>query len=98
MDRQHKQVVTTYPLAIKSGQGRIHVPNPIPWHPDGGTLKCPDCETIFILTAGFPAAKLLTVLRDNHANRREHDDYVPSEETWTKVADCDCGRSHGARP
>ncbi len=59
MDKPHLQVITTYPVAIKSGQARIHVPSPIPWHPDGGTLKCPKCDTTFILTLGFPTEKLV---------------------------------------
>lgn len=91
MDKPHQQLVTTYPVAIKSGQSRIHIPSPIPWHPAGGTLKCPKCDTIFILTAGFPRDKLLKTLEANHASNQEHPDYVPSDETWTRVADCNCG-------
>lgn len=91
MDQPHKQVVTTYPVAIKARQGRIHVLNSIPWHPDAGTLNCPKCDTMYILTLGFPTDKLLKTLEENHASKQDHPDYVPSDETWTRVADCNCG-------
>jgi hypothetical protein len=91
MDKPHKQVRTTYPVAIKSGQGLVHVPNPIPWHATDEHVKCPRCETVFIMTEGFPKAQLLAALEAQHKEEEEHPDVIPSEPNWTSIADCDCG-------
>ena len=90
MDKQHKQVITTSPVAIKSGQGRVHVPNPIPWHPDGGAVKCPKCETIYVLTQGFPTKMLLDALEAQHKRGQQHPDYFASDPAFTRTEDCDC--------
>jgi hypothetical protein len=92
MDKPHKQIVTTYPVAIKSGQTRVHVPNPYPWHTKSENVKCPKCETVFIATEGFPRAQLLDALETQHKNQETHPDFIPSQPTWTSVTDCDCGR------
>jgi hypothetical protein len=34
--------MTTYPVAIKHGQGRVHVPDPIPYHVRCEHVKCPE--------------------------------------------------------
>jgi hypothetical protein len=94
MDIPHKQVITTYPVAIKSGQGRVHVRSPIPWHPDGGTVKCPECETVFIVTQGFPNDQLLKTLETQHRRNQEHPDCISSEANWTRIEDCDCHMGH----
>lgn len=91
MDKPHKQVRTTHPIAIKSGQTRVHVRIPIPWHPDGGTVKCPKCETEFIVTQGFSTEWLLDTLVTQHKNQEAHPDFIPSDPTWTSIVDCDCG-------
>ena len=90
MDIPHKQVLTTYPLAIKKGQARVHVRNPIPWHAKTEEIKCPKCEAVFIVDEGFP--KVLQALEAQHKNQEEHPDFIPSEPTWTKLCECDCGR------
>ena len=91
MDKPHKQVVTTYPVAIKSGQSRLHVANPIPWHARCENMKCPDCEIVFIVTDGFPKVQFLETLKKHHMNQEAHPDYIASTPEWTKIADCACG-------
>jgi hypothetical protein len=90
MDKPHLQVVTSYPVAIKYGQGRVHVPNPIPWHAQSETIKCPHCETIFVVTTGFPRVDFLNALETDHKNEKEHPDYIASALAWTRTTDCDC--------
>ena len=95
MHAKHKQVKTTHPVAIKHGQGRVHVSgNPIPWHAFTEAVKCPECETVYILAAdrvgGFPTAKLLEVVKEQHKKKQEHPDYITFDPDWTTVADCDC--------
>jgi hypothetical protein len=90
MDRPHKQVITTYPVAIKSGQSRVHVQNQIPWQAKSETVRCPKCETVFIVTEGYPKAQLLAELETQHKNQKMHPDFIPSEPTWTTVTECDC--------
>jgi hypothetical protein len=91
MDKPHKQVVTTYPVALKYGQGRLHVPNPIPWHAQSETVKCPEYETLFLLTSGFPKVQFLQTLKKQHENKEQHPDLIASAPEWTSVSDCDCG-------
>jgi len=92
MDTPHKQVVTTYPVALKYGQSRVHVANPIPWHVQSETVKCPDCETLYILSGGFSKVQFLETLRKQHEKKEKHPDLIPSAPEWTHVSDCDCGR------
>lgn len=91
MDKLHKQVVTTYPVAIKFGQARVHVQNPIPWHAKSEAIQCPKCETVFIVTEGFSKPQLLAELETQHKNQETHPDVIPSDPTWTTVTECDCG-------
>jgi len=90
MDKPHLQVVTSYPVAIKYGQGRVHVPNPIPWHAQSEAIKCPHCETIFVVTAGYPRLDFLSALDMDHKNKKEHPDYIASALAWTRTENCDC--------
>jgi len=92
MEEPHNQVVTTYPVAIKSGQQRVHVPMPIPWHAKSETVQCSECETVFIATEGFPKTRLLESLHKQHERGQGHPDYIASEPEWTHVSECDCGR------
>lgn len=91
MNKPHKRVTTTYPVAIKHGQGRVHVPDPIPWHVRCEHVKCPECDTIYILTEGFPRVQFLETLRKQHESKQEHPDFIPSAPEWTQVSDCPCG-------
>ncbi len=91
MNNPHKQVLTTYPVAIKHGQGRLHIPSLIPWHAKSEAVKCPDCETVFIVTDGFPKVQFLDAVAKQHKNHEEHPDYIASAPEWTKIADCTCG-------
>jgi len=91
MDKPHKQIVSTYPVAIKFGQARVHVQNPIPWHAKSEAVKCPKCETIFIVSEGFRRAQLLEELETQHKNQKPHPDFISSEPTWTTVTECNCG-------
>ena len=90
MDKPHKQVVTVYPLAIKKGQTRVHVRNPIPWHSKNEQIKCPKCEAVFIVDEGFQ--KLLRKLEAQHKNQEQHPDFIPSDPNWARLCECDCGR------
>jgi len=92
MDIPHKQVITTYPVALKYGQGRLHVENPIPWHARSEAVRCPECETLFIVSEGFPRVEFLETLKKQHQNRKDHPDLIPSAPEWTRVSKCDCGR------
>jgi hypothetical protein len=94
MDKQHRQIVTTYPVAIKSGQKRVHVRNPYPWHANSEDVNCPKCGTAFIVTQGFPKAQLLEALEAQDKNHQEHPDFIPSEPNWTSLTDCDCELEH----
>jgi Zn-finger nucleic acid-binding protein len=88
MDEPHKQIVTTYPVALKSGQKRIHVADEHPWHRFGNDVKCPQCETVFIVSGDFP--KVMEILEQHHAKKQSHPDYIASAPDWTDTADCDC--------
>jgi hypothetical protein len=90
MDKPHKQLITTYPVAIKSGQSRLYIPNPIPWHAHSEYIQCPKCDTIFIVTSGFPRVELLKTLEKQHESQKEHPDYIASAPEWTREAVCDC--------
>jgi hypothetical protein len=92
MDKPHKQVVTSYPVAIKYGQGRIHVENPIPWHAHCEVVQCPKCDIAFVATSGFPKLDLMKALAKDHADKKDHSDYIPSAPEWTHVQDCGCSR------
>jgi hypothetical protein len=92
MDKPHKQVITSYPVAIKYGQSRVHVANPIPWHAQCEAIQCPECETVFLVTGGFPKVQFLQTLEKQHKNKEEHPDHIPSEPVWTSISECACGR------
>src|SRR5580692_4954223 len=89
MNKPHKRVTTTYPVAIKHGQGRVHVPDPIPWHVHNEHVQCPECDIIFILTGGFPKVQFLETLRKQHQDKELLPDFIPSAPEWTQVSDCD---------
>ena len=91
VDKPHKQVVTTYPVAIRFGQARVHVQNPIPWHAQSEGVQCSKCEVIFIVTDGFPKAQLIAELEKHHKDNKTHPDVIPSDPTWTTITECDCG-------
>jgi hypothetical protein len=91
MDKPHKQVVTTHPVAIKKGQTRLHVAEEHPWHRKPTELvSCPNCEVVFIATEDFPKAQLLADLQKQHDRKENHPDYIPSQPAWTHTGDCDC--------
>lgn len=91
MNRPHKRVITTYPVAIKNKQGRVHVPDPIPWHINSEAVQCPECDAVYILTSGFSKVQFLQTLREQHQRNESHPDFIPSAPEWTRVSDCDCG-------
>ena len=91
MDKKHKQITTTYPVALKYGQGRVHVAHPIPWHTQCELVKCPDCEVHFILTGGFSRMQFLELVQAQHKRGEKHPDHIPSAPEWTSISDCDCG-------
>jgi hypothetical protein len=92
MNAKHKRVVTTSPVAIKNGQARVHIPDPIPWHAFAQAVKCPECETVYIVAAdsslGIPTVKLLEVVKEQHKNNQEHPDYIAF--SIVSTTDCDC--------
>lgn len=90
MEKSHKQIVTSYPAAIKAGQGRIHVSNPIPFHAKCENVDCPQCSTSFIVSEGFSRAQLLEILAEHHQRQQEHPDFIASAPEWTQIVDCDC--------
>ncbi len=93
MDKPHEQVVTSFPVAVKNGQTRLHVPDPIPWHSRCEYVRCPKCETVYIVDVEFPRVQLLSELEKLHASASggEHPDYIPSAPDWTHVEGCPCG-------
>lgn len=94
MDKPHKQVVTTYPVAIRKGQGQVHVLNERPFHAFSQTIKCPTCAAEFIVASDskdFSPADFLTALAKHHtAQQGQHLYYIASAPEWTSIADCDC--------
>jgi hypothetical protein len=54
-------------------------------------VKCLECEAVFIVSEGFPEAKLLEALETHQMNLEPHPDSIPSEASWTIVAECNCG-------
>lgn len=92
MDAKHKQVVTSYPVAVKWEQTRLHVANPIPWHARAEIVQCSDCETRYLVTDGFPRTQFLNALKEHHQKTQPHPDCIPSEPNWTRIEDCNCGR------
>jgi hypothetical protein len=92
MDKPHKQVDATSPLAIKSGQTRIHVYKSLhPWQRITEPVQCPECDTVYIVTKGFALEKFLEILKKQHQTKEEHPDYIASEPAFTSTSDCDCG-------
>jgi len=91
MDKPHKQVITTYPVALKYGQSRLHVASPIPWHASSEAVKCPQCEIFYIVTSGFPRDKLFEALKEHHDKKQQHPDLIPSAPEWTRIEECTCG-------
>jgi hypothetical protein len=90
MNKPHKQVITTCPVAIKLGQGRVHVIPDGTWHRKEEPLKCPQCETVFVLTDDFPKEAVLETLGKHHKDKKEHPDYLASDVSFTHVEDCTC--------
>jgi hypothetical protein len=72
MDKPHKQVITTYHVAIKFGQPRVQIQNLIPWHASSEAIKCLVCETVYLGSEGFAEVKLLTMLESQHDNQEAH--------------------------
>jgi hypothetical protein len=90
MDKPHKQVVTTYPVAVKNSQTRLHLPDSIPWHSHCEYVKCPKCETVYIVDVEFPRVQLLSALEKHHGEKQAHPDYIPSAPEWTHEIVCGC--------
>ncbi len=91
MDKPHNQVVATSPVAIKSGQTRIHVSDSHhPWHRFVESVQCPECDAVYIVTVGFPMKQFLETLKNQHKNKEEHPDYIASDPEFTNVSDCGC--------
>jgi hypothetical protein len=92
MDKPHKEVRTTYPVAIKKGQERIHVrgENLIPWHARADELKCPKCDAVYIASSNYPSEDLLLEMLNHHRDQLEHPDYVASAPAWTHIRECNC--------
>ncbi len=93
MDKPHKEVMTTHPVAIKKGQGQIHVRagNLIPWHSRAAEIKCPKCDVIYIVGSGYPDGDFILTVLNHHKDQQEHPDYIASAPQWTHVIECDCG-------
>jgi hypothetical protein len=92
METPHKQVVTSYPIAIKSGQRRIHVREERPFHAFVRPVKCPDCSTVFIADRELSDQDVLDALAKHHHAKVDHPDYIASQPVWTQIEDCECGR------
>ena len=94
MDEPHKQVITTSPVALKAQQRRLHIADEHPWHRFTDSVKCPNCETTFILTGvetgRFPPEQVLAILKNQHENHEEHPDLISSDPSFTSIAECDC--------
>ncbi len=91
MNTPHRQVITDHPIALKAGQQRLHLAKPIPpWHAQCEQVQCPGCETVYIMTTGFPREQLLAALDGQHKNHEEHPDLIPFAPDWTTITECDC--------
>ena len=40
---------------------------------------------------GKPRVQFPEALAEDHKNKREHPDMIPSASEWTKIMECDCG-------
>jgi hypothetical protein len=94
MDKPHKQVMTTSPVAINLGQGRLHVADEHRGDRENEIVHCPDCETFFVLTGKFPKEMFLETMKANHKKKEGHPDLIPSAPAWTSIIDCSCNMSH----
>jgi hypothetical protein len=94
VDQPHLQVVTTHGVAIRIGQGRVHIPvrSLHPWHRVSENIKCPDCDTSYTVSGGFPKADVDDVLRRQHTKKEQHPDVISSTPGFTRIEDCDCER------
>jgi len=91
MDKPHKQVVATSPVAIKLGQTRIHVADSLhPWQKINERVQCPECETAYSVTKGFAMEQFVEILKKQHKDKEGHPDYIASDPAFTSVSDCDC--------
>jgi hypothetical protein len=91
MDKPHKQVDSTSPVAIKSGQTRIHVFDSVqPWQRVTEPVQCPECEAVYYVTTGFAMKQFLEILKKQHQNNEEHPDYIASDPAFTSTSECKC--------
>jgi hypothetical protein len=92
MDQPHKQVMTTSAVAIKAGQTRVHIPVRAmhPWLREVENIKCPSCDTSYVVYAKFPQPTLNDILSGHHKNKQEHPDVIASTPAFTRLEDCDC--------
>ncbi len=91
MDKPHRQVIATSPVAIKLGQTRIHVADSLhPWQRISEPVQCPECETVYSVTTGFVMEQLLEILKKHHQTKEEHPDYIASEPAFTSTSECAC--------
>jgi hypothetical protein len=97
MDHPHKRVVTTHGVAIKAGQGRVHIPEQArhPWHRKSEHITCPICGTgytLYTVSGEFPKPVLDGILIDHHKNKQGHPDFITSMPEFWRLEDCDCER------
>ena len=90
MDKPHKEVITTHPVAIKSGQPRVHVLSSLQWQAASEKVKCPMCETVYIMPIDFPKAQLVEALETQHRSREDHPDFISNQPGFLRVAECNC--------
>jgi glycine/serine hydroxymethyltransferase len=93
-------VITTHGVAIKAGQGRVHIPvrSLHPWHRTSEVVQCPGCETVYTMSGDFEKQSLLDILNLQHTKKQEHPDVIASgPSAYTRIQDCDCERVSGAK-
>lgn len=92
MDKPHQKIVSTYPIAIKNGQPRIHVPT----YFGSYKVRCPNCDTTYAASCDFPLVELLDAFKVHHRGKIEHPDYIASEPSFTSLEYCDCDRERNS--
>jgi hypothetical protein len=91
----HKLLNTTHALAVRKDQKRVHHPTDPIWHGVPTDFKCPDCDTVYLLSRDFPKDKLLEALKENHTRGLPHQDYFEDPydiHGCMTLDDCICDR------
>ena len=92
MNSPHTVIMTTSPIAIRSGQKNFHV-FPNTFLMSSVRVGCPDCGVLYDLFGGYPKSLLLVTLDLHHKTNTPHPPYIPNEPSIMTLRECDCAFS-----